>query len=533
LIQLSDKFGICTDLLNAEDKNSFYQLYQYYRTYICLENVSSVNLDEDIRTNIFNKGFNAGLDKYLAFYNDLSKYMNGLAKLYGDATGKQEPLKIEESKGKKTAAANEYTFHISEAQKKVLSSLYPNLEFTGKASGYKVTSKDIRDCSEKMVDAQSHINSMTRKLYAEFINYISVTFSNTFERISIFSNTIDFIKSSAKSAVLNRYCKPTIKDVGKSFINAKKLRHPCIEKILQKTQYIPNDCNLGDDIDGMLLFGANSSGKSSFSRQIGISIMLAQAGMYVPAEEFTYGIYKKICVKITGNDDIYTSRSYFTNECLHVKNFLQIADPNTLIIGDELFKGTESGSEIALVASLVNSLSSKKCTFIFATHIHELLDLDIVNSCKNVEPFHIEMLVTTDKLEHDRKIKKGKCVKYYGIEIAFFLGLDQEFIGKAYKTRNLILEGKTEILPTKTSNYNSSVYMDKCQVCGNGNNLVTHHIIYQNQFVEGSNIPFDKNSPHNLAVICEKCHNEVHHGKLKINGYIETNEGIKLDYNKN
>jgi DNA mismatch repair protein MutS len=533
LIQLSEKYNICNDLISVTDKTNFSQLYGYYRNYINLENLNGFNLDDDIKVNIFAKGFNLQLDKYFDFFAELNKYLSGLAKTYADSTGRSEPLKIEETKGKKTTAANEYSFHVTESQKNILRPMYTDLEFTGKASGYRVTSQKIRDCSEKMSDAQSKINTITRSLYAQFINYISLTFSDTFEKISIFSNTIDFVKSCAKCAVLNKYCKPIIKDVGKSFVNTKTLRHPSIEKILQKTQYIPNDCNIGDDVDGMLLYGPNSSGKSSYLRSIGISVMLAQSGMYVPAEEFIYGIYKKLSIKITGADDIYTSKSYFTNECLHVKNFLQIADPNTLIIGDELFKGTETSSEIALVASVVSSLSQKKCTFIFATHLHQILELDIVNSCSNVQPFHIDMIITPDKLEHDRKIKKGKCVKQYGVEIASFLGLETEFISKAYKTRNLLLEGKTEYLSTKTSNYNSSIYMDKCKVCDSTTNLITHHIVYQNEFLEGSKIPFDKNAPHNLAVICEKCHNEVHNGNLKIKGYIETGEGTKLDFSRN
>ena len=531
LIKLTEKFNVCSDLLNIEDKSIFTQFYGYYHSIINFNNL--IDIENDVTENIFNTGFNAQLDKYFDYYTQLKNYLSNLSSVYANATNKTEPLKLEENKGKKTLAADEYVFHVNKSQKDILEKLYPELEFSGKSSGYRMSSVSIRDCSSKLSETQNNINNITRNLYSQFINYLSTTFHVLFDKITIFSNTVDMFKSGAKVAVLNKYCKPKIKENTKSFIHAKKLRHLCIEKILTNTQYVPNDCDLGDEVDGILLYGINGSGKSSYLRQIGTSIFLAQSGFYVPAEEFTYCIYNKLSIKITGTDDIYTHKSYFTNECLAVKNFLQIADQNTLIFGDELFKGTESKSELALVASAINFLSNKKCSFIFATHLHELLDLDIINSCNNIKSFHIDMKISSDKLEYDRTIKAGKSSKYYGIEIASFLGLDQNFVSEAYKVRNLLLNGTIEYCSTKKSNYNNNVYMDACKVCGSTKDLVTHHIKFQKEFIEGNSIPFDKNAPHNLAIICENCHNEVHNGKLNIKGYIQTSEGIKLDFVRN
>jgi DNA mismatch repair protein MutS len=531
LIKLSKEYNLVINILNEDDIIKFEELINYVDNTIEMKNsLEYSETNEDCNRNIFKKGYNAELDKYFDYNSQLHSFLDNLALQYGMASGKNEALKFEPSKAKKQLPSEEYQFHVTDKQKQKLKETYSDLEFTSRASGSKMTSKTIRECSEKIIESQNSINTITKNLYLAFLTYLSTNYNNIMEKIAIYSNTIDVIKSNAKTAVINKYCKPIINDLNKAFINAEKIRHPIIEKVNSNVQYVANDCHLGDVNDGMLIYSINGCGKSSYAKSIAISIIMAQAGMFVPATSFTYGIYKRIITKISGGDDLYASKSFFVNEALKIKEFLDFADSNTLIIGDEIFNGTENSSEISLVASTIKFLADKRCSFIFLTHLHELVDLEIIKDCKNVKIYHITANITNDKIIYERIVKEGKSDKLYGIEISSFLGLNQQFIKDAYNVRNLLLEKNNSILPTKTSNYNNSLYMDHCKICGIENNLITHHITEQNEFKERHKIPFEKNAPHNLVVICEKCHYEVHNGKIKIKGYKQSTNGIILDY---
>jgi DNA mismatch repair protein MutS len=279
----------------------------------------------------------------------------------------------------------------------------------------------------------------------------------------------------------------------------------------------------------MLLYGINGSGKSTFGRTVATSIILAQCGLYVPAESFHYTPYSNIMTKMNMSDNIYAQKSTFINEMLELKKFLCNSGPNTLVVADELAKGTELTSELSLVAAAFRALVDSKTTTIFMTHIYELADLQLIKELKNVGVCHISTTVTSNGVQYDRKIIPGRCTKLYGIEVASSLGLSADYITLAMEVRKEWTgeNMKTEVHPSK---YNCDVIVKECAVCKNKDNLHTHHIIEQNKFIEGHNIPFDKNAAHNLTVLCEKCHNEVHHGRLQINGYVMSTLGVTLDY---
>ncbi|HSW76972.1 MAG TPA: hypothetical protein VLG50_07990 [Candidatus Saccharimonadales bacterium] len=525
LMHLSKKYNIHD--LHDDIINQCQAFYTYLTTKIIMTN--AFHMDDDYIKPLFNRNQYVDLDVLYDNNNQLHQKLDELAKIYANAVGKSEPLKLDISKGTKTLASGIYQYHITEAQRKILQKLYPNLEFTGKSSGYKMSSLEIRQISEKIVESQHQINLLTKNYYLQMLNELSTTYNTLFHDIVHYVNIIDVIKSNAKTAVEEKYCKPIIKNVDKSFINAKQLRHPIVEKVNTNVQFIPNDCHLGDDVDGLLCFSVNGAGKSTFCRSVGIGVFMAQAGMYVAAESFVYGIYKKIGIKMIGGDDIYAEKSLFINEVLKMKEFMTFADPSALIIGDELSNGTEYPSQVGLIAALVKYLSNSRASFILMSHLHDLIHLDIIKLCKNVKINHIAVTIEQHKMIYERQLKDGPSPNLYGIEIASFLGLDPGYIQDAYQVRDIILN-KNKNTEFKQSHFNADVVMTHCAICQTTKNLITHHITHQAEFKKMNQIPFDKNVKHNLVVLCEKCHEDIHSNKRKIYGYRQTSDGVELQF---
>mgnify|MGYP003704829059 CR=1 FL=1 len=165
---------------------------------------------------------------------------------------------------------------------------------------------------------------------------------------------------------------------GISYFQVKNIRHPIIEQIKHDTPYIANDLEM--NASGILLFGINAVGKSSLMKSIGINVIMAQAGMYVAASEFTYHPYKYLFTRIRSNDNLYAGLSSFEVEMKEFKVILKYANSESIILGDELCSGTETTSALAIVTAGVIRLCQKNASFIFTTHLHKLADM---NEIKN------------------------------------------------------------------------------------------------------------------------------------------------------
>jgi DNA mismatch repair protein MutS len=336
---------------------------------------------------------------------------------------------------------------------------------------------------------------------------------------------IDYYVSIAKVARLYNYVKPIIKNKKNSngYLSAKEIRHPIVERIIEH-EYVPHNIELGLDLKGMLIYGLNSAGKSVLMKSIGMSIVLAQAGFYVPARKFTYYPYKALYTRITGNDNLLRGLSSYGVEMVELNSILKRSNESTLVIGDEVCRGTEYISGNAIVASTVLKLSDIGSTFVFATHLHELVEIDDIKERDDIKAFHltVEHDVKNDKLIYDRELKPGSGERIYGITVAKYIIKDADFIEKALTIKNKLLnrDTKSPVISTKTSRYNSKLLIDKCGMCGKRGldskqtNLETHHINHQK---DCDNNGFVKNKPHikknamyNLLVLCNTCHDKIH-----------------------
>ena len=163
------------------------------------------------------------------------------------------------------------------------------------------------------------------------------------------------------------------------------------------------------------------------------------------------------------------------------------------------------------MCSTILQLLQNKCSFLFTTHLHEILQFDEINKNKELNIKHFKVRMENGKIGFDRKLKDGSGDNNYGIEIANFLDIPSDFIKNCYNFRNRFIGQNLNILENKRSRYNAKVIVDSCMMCGDNNNLHTHHIREQNEADDNNMINhFHKNRKFNLLVVCEKCHNSIH-----------------------
>ena len=402
----------------------------------------------------------------------------------------------------------------------------------------KITCSGISDNADELTENEDQLVNLTKKYYVKALVQFYQDYHEPLKEIVKFVAYLDYVKSNAKTSALYNYKRPIIKQDQQdqsSFVECKQLRHPIIERIIDY-EYIPHDISIGKDLKGMLIFGENSSGKTCLMKATGLAIIMAQAGLFVAANEFVYCPFKSLYTRITGTDNIFRGLSSFAVEMLELKAILKRATDNTLVIGDEVCRGTEHISGNAIVAATIINLSQLGSSFMFATHLHEIASMARITSLNNVKSFHISVDYDpkTDSLIYDRVLKAGSGEQVYGITFARHIIHDNNFIELATSIKNEMLNRYGELISGKTSKYNSELFVHECQLCGKKDQkchvspLETHHIMFQKDCPNG----FSKDKPHikknskaNLIVLCNECHDKIHQDKLNVEGYVMTSEG--------
>ena len=378
--------------------------------------------------------------------------------------------------------------------------------------------------------------------------------------ITKFITEIDFLASGASVADAFYYCRPSIPHNNNvpSYIHTSKLRHAIIERLNEETEYVPNDMTIGNVPDnlkesdigynGVLIFGTNSAGKSSLMKAVGVATILAQIGYYVPATSFEYEPYMSLYARITGNDNIYKGQSSFSLEMCELDAILTRTEKQgdrTLIIGDEICRGTEDKSGVSIVSSAIVSLSNNNTTFIFSSHLHKVPEIQEVAQLTNLRLFHlrVENDIDNDCLVFNRVLTEGSGPGVYGLNFARHIIKNKEFLKRAEKIMDRLNTDMPSEIPVKKSNYNSKKIVKKCDICkyvpksDMYKELESHHISFQKDCRTDGKIkekPYlSKNRLYNLTVLCRRCHQRVHNGSIIIKGYLDTSIGPILDYSYN
>ncbi len=420
----------------------------------------------------------------------------------------------------------------------------------------KITSELFEEISSHYISSQVKMIALVKKRYDESLEEIENRYALLLEQIISHIGVLDVAIANARCAKLYRYTRPQILPKSdEPFFEAQGLRHPIIESREENGIYVPNDIYLGrkrndleesyitlkasqsDEVRGVLLYGINSSGKSSLMKSIGIAVIMAQAGFFVPAAKLRFTMFDKLFTRIVSRDNLYKGLSTFAIEMLELKNIFNRANRYSLILGDEICHGTETESALAIVASAVMRLHEIGSFFIFATHLHQLTTLKEIETLKALVFLHLGVSYdeADDRLIYNRKLEAGSGSSLYGLEFAKSLHMDTTFIKQAYTLRKKLSNDYNDLellKKQKKSKYNKSMFLTKCALCDRAVEDV-HHIAAQ-AFADGEgNIGhFHQNHRFNLIPLCKEHHRKVHEGKIIISGFVMSEEGLKLHYDE-
>ena len=296
--------------------------------------------------------------------------------------------------------------------------------------------EELKELEEKTVGAQEKLVDLEYNVFQE----IRASISNQIQRIQKTANvvsTLDVLTSFATVALDLNYCMPIVDNSGE--INIKEGRHPVIEKMLPAGSFIENDTYLNKESDRLsIITGPNMAGKSTYMRQVALITLMAQIGSFVPASYAKIGVVDKIFTRVGASDDLSMGQSTFMVEMMEVANILKDATNNSLVILDEIGRGTSTYDGLSIAWAVAEYIANKeKCgaKTLFATHYHELTELE--NKIEGVKNYSIAVKEKGEDIIFLRKIIEGGTDESYGIHVAKLAGVPQDVV----KSANEILKG--------------------------------------------------------------------------------------------
>ncbi len=296
---------------------------------------------------------------------------------------------------------------------------------------------ELKELEDSILGAEDRLNTIEY----EFFKAVRDTIAGEVDRIQISAKaiaTLDAIISLAVVAEKNHYVKPVINNRG--VIDIKEGRHPVVEQMINADQFISNDCNLDLDSNSIaIITGPNMAGKSTYMRQVALIVLMAQIGSYVPATSATIGVVDRIFTRVGASDDLSTGQSTFMVEMNEVANILHNATNKSLLILDEIGRGTSTYDGLSIAWSVVEHIAYNiGAKTLFATHYHELTELE--GQLKGVHNYCIAVQELGDDIIFLRKIIPGGADQSYGIQVARLAGLPEAVLSRAKTIVNSLNE---------------------------------------------------------------------------------------------
>jgi len=404
-----------------------------------------------------------------------------------------------------------------------------------KSNGW-VETPALAALNRQLLKERQELAQIARSTLLQVCQRLSEAGQTIWTQVEDWLTLLDVTQTLATTAEMRGWSYPVIHppatEETPSSVKILGLRHPLVEATNSRVNYVQHDIQLGstDSENGMLIYGMNASGKSTLMKAVGIAVLLAQAGCYVPARSMELTPFTAIYTRILNQDNIFAGLSSFAVEMSELRDILRAADHRSLVLGDELCAGTESTSAEALVAAGIKWLANVRSKFIFATHLHHLPAL-LSTAELNLAIYHLHVAYDPlrQKLVYDRELRPGPGSSLYGLEVARAMDLPLAFIEEALTNRHKIL-GTTRQEDAGTSQYNANVVLRACELCGKGvtGELEVHHIEPQKLaksgvLLNGKNV----HSAANLITICAKCHDAHHAGQLPISPLLQTSDGYE------
>ncbi len=286
---------------------------------------------------------------------------------------------------------------------------------------------DLKEKEALILQAEEKCGELEYELFSEIREIVK----EQIPRLQALAKTVselDVLQCFAQVTENRRYVKPQFSMEGRVVV--KDGRHPVVEKVLNAQEYVPNDCIMDIDREVLLITGPNMSGKSTYMRQIALIAILAQIGCYVPASEAVLPIFDQVFTRIGAADDLISGQSTFMVEMLEAKNAISNATQNSLILFDEIGRGTSTYDGMALAQAIIEYIHTQiGAKTLFSTHYHELTVLE--EELAKLKNIHVSAIEHNGKVVFLHKIKQGPADKSYGIHVAQLAGLPSELISRA------------------------------------------------------------------------------------------------------
>jgi DNA mismatch repair protein MutS len=283
--------------------------------------------------------------------------------------------------------------------------------------------QDLKDLENKILGANDRLAALERQLFDELLTEMS-SHLQRIQRTAAAVAHLDVLAALADVAVQNDYVKPVVDN--SDVLDIKEGRHPVVEQMLKGSLFVPNDTTLDCEENRMLIItGPNMAGKSTYMRQTALIALMAQIGSFVPARSCRMGIVDAIFTRVGASDDLSAGQSTFMVEMTEVAQILQQATPKSLVVLDEIGRGTSTFDGMSIARAVVEHMADKGghlgCKTLFATHYHELTDLE--SDLDGVKNYNIAVKKRGDDITFLRRIVRGPADDSYGIQVARLAGL--------------------------------------------------------------------------------------------------------------
>lgn len=295
------------------------------------------------------------------------------------------------------------------------------------ANGVRYTTEELKELEAKILGSSDAATRLEEHLFGEIVEMLAKNIP-VFQRIAGAVAMLDCLVSLATVAKENKYCRPEIAEGGA--LEIEEGRHPVVEAI-SKERFVPNDCTLDNgDSRTMIITGPNMAGKSTYLRQVALITYMAHIGSFVPAKRARVPLTDRIFTRIGASDNLILDRSTFMVEMTEVANILRNATEHSLLILDEVGRGTSTFDGLSIAWAVIEHLTQKvRAKTLFATHYHELTELE--GKLEGVKNYKINVREIAGSIVFLRKIVRGGASRSFGVEVAALAGVPEEVTSRA------------------------------------------------------------------------------------------------------
>ena len=313
-------------------------------------------------------------------------------------------------------------------------------------NGERYITQELKDLEQEILTAGERDNALEYEIFSALRDEICAG-AERIQKTAAAVAELDTLASLAVVAVKNNYCCPVVDDSG--VIEIHDGRHPVVERVLKDALFVPNDTYMGEKENRVaIITGPNMAGKSTYMRQVALITLMAQIGSFVPAKSARIGVVDRIFTRIGASDDLAGGQSTFMVEMTEVSEILHQATPRSLLILDEIGRGTSTFDGMSIARAVLEFCADRKrlgAKTLFATHYHELTELE--GTLAGVKNYNIAIKKRGEDLVFLRKIIPGGADRSYGIEVAKLAGLPKEVVSRAKKILEELEAGGSYIPP--------------------------------------------------------------------------------------